>query len=89
MKGSCESQNMLGKCYELGEGVEKDLEMAKKYYQKSGEQGYQLAKDSLASLLEREFGEEVQQGQQEEGQQEGQEEEEEGQQQVGQEEEEQ
>ena len=45
-----DAQYNLGVCYELGEGVEKDLEEAKKWYQLAAKQGEEEAKSALDRL---------------------------------------
>ena len=42
-----ESQYNLGICYELGHGIEKDLQKAAEYYQKAAEKGYAPAQYNL------------------------------------------
>ena len=44
------SQFNLGKLYYLGEGVEKDLKEAMKWFRKAAEQGYGLAQNNLGSM---------------------------------------
>ena len=49
-KGSSRAMNRLGKCYEKGQGVAKDLKEAVKWYRKAAEQGHIDAKKALKRL---------------------------------------
>lgn len=42
-QGNAEAQYSLGVCYRCGDGVEKNLEEAIKWYRKAAEQGYAKA----------------------------------------------
>ena len=46
-QGNAEAQYSLGVCYRCGDGVEKNLEEAVKWYRKSAEQGYARAQHNL------------------------------------------
>ncbi|KAK6173927.1 hypothetical protein SNE40_017298 [Patella caerulea] len=50
--GHSSSQFNLGLCYEVGDGVEKDLDKAMEYYEKAGESGHAEALYNLALLQE-------------------------------------
>jgi len=45
-----EAQFYLGKCYENGDGVEKDITQAMEWYRKAAEQGFAEAKDKIKIL---------------------------------------
>ena len=47
-QGNAEAQYSLGVCYRCGDGVEKNLEEAIKWYRKAAEQGYAKAQYNLA-----------------------------------------
>lgn len=46
-QGNAEAQYSLGVCYRCGDGVEKNLEEAIKWYKKAAEQGYARAQHNL------------------------------------------
>lgn len=46
-QGNAEAQYSLGVCYRCGDGVEKNLEEAIKWYRKAAEQGYARAQHNL------------------------------------------
>lgn len=46
-QGNAEAQYSLGVCYRCGDGVEKNLEEAIKWYKKAAEQGYAKAQYNL------------------------------------------
>ncbi len=46
-QGDAEAQNLLGVCYENGQGVEQDYEEAARWYRKSAEQGFAMAQANL------------------------------------------
>lgn len=46
-QGNAEAQYSLGVCYRCGDGVEKNVEEAVKWYRKSAEQGYARAQHNL------------------------------------------
>ncbi|MBL28111.1 MAG: hypothetical protein CMM50_11255 [Rhodospirillaceae bacterium] len=48
--GSAFAQNALGKLYETGRGVPKDLDEAKRWYTMSADYGYTVAKQNLERL---------------------------------------
>ena len=49
--GIAEAQYYLGLCYEQGSVVEKDLDLAKKWYRLAASQSYPLAKFRLGKLM--------------------------------------
>ena len=63
MEDSPLAEYKLGLCYEYGEGVEKDMSEAVKWYRKSAEQGYAQAQCNLGDCYYR--GEGVRQDQKE------------------------
>ena len=48
--GNPEAQVKLGEMYEEGHGTARDYEMARKWYQKAADQGYEPAKKKLVQL---------------------------------------
>ena len=52
--GDAEAQFEVGKAYDLGEGVEKDLAQAAVWYKKSASQGNMKAQNNLGDYLTRE-----------------------------------
>ena len=55
-QGNAEAQYSLGVCYRCGDGVEKNLEEAIKWYKKAAEQGYAKAQYNLAVCYDSEYG---------------------------------
>lgn len=51
--GHAEAQFLLGNCYSLGDGVDKDMAEAMKWYQKACDQGLEKAKTRLSVLQKR------------------------------------
>ena len=54
--GHAAAQNALGNCYEMGEGVPKDLAAAEEWYAKAADQGNPLALRNLAKMHEEGLG---------------------------------
>lgn len=55
-QGYAPAQNMLGICYEYGEGVEQDYLKAVEWYRKAAEQGYARAQCNLGQCYANGFG---------------------------------
>lgn len=55
-QGNAEAQYSLGVCYRCGDGVEKNLEEAIKWYKKAAEQGYARAQHNLEFAIIMETG---------------------------------
>lgn len=49
-RGSSKAQYSLGYMYQNGEGVEKDLDLAKSYFQSAAKQGHLKAKNTLKNM---------------------------------------
>jgi len=54
--GKADAQYQLGRCFEVGRGVSKDLASAVKWYRKSAEQGNSYGQNSLAVCLAKGLG---------------------------------
>ncbi|MBR5638469.1 MAG: SEL1-like repeat protein [Muribaculaceae bacterium] len=48
-RGNAEAQNLLGICYDRGNGVERDINQALEWYRKAAEQGYARAQFNLGN----------------------------------------
>lgn len=53
--GYAPAQNLLGKCYQDGRGVEKNIEKAFEWYKRAADQGLSEAQYNLARCLERNY----------------------------------
>lgn len=51
-QGNPEAQCVIGNVYQLGLGVEPDLAAAAEWYRKSAEQGYGVASNNLAGMMQ-------------------------------------
>lgn len=51
-QGNSEAQCMLGNLYQMGLGVEENLDEAAVWYTRSSNQGYGLASNNLAGILQ-------------------------------------
>ena len=54
--GNADAQCNLGRCYESGQGVEKDLKKAVQYYKLAANQGHLFAQNNLALCFEKGVG---------------------------------
>ncbi|GAB5363309.1 hypothetical protein AAMO2058_000872200 [Amorphochlora amoebiformis] len=50
--GVLEACYQVGRCYQLGEGIERDMASAKKYYTQAAKAGHEMAQSALEDLIE-------------------------------------